>query len=255
MAACGILGRVLAVILAAGTSSRLRPLTNHTPKSMLPILGRAMLRRSMDNLRAAGVREFVIVTGYLEAEVRRGVAEWYPGARALLLTNPDFASKGNGASLLVARSAAAGKAFLLLDADIVYEPAVVRALLESAHPDVIALRPAPDLGDEEMKIELDDKGWVKLISKEVEPSRAAGESIGIERFGAATSTLLFDTLADRIERRGNLADHYEHSFQELVDRGLAKLGVVDVGSWYCSEVDTPEDLARVEAEVRAKGWK
>ncbi|MBQ4041882.1 MAG: NTP transferase domain-containing protein, partial [Prevotella sp.] len=48
-----------AIILAAGTASRLRPLTEHTPKSLLNIGERPLLQRSMDALIENGVREFV----------------------------------------------------------------------------------------------------------------------------------------------------------------------------------------------------
>ena len=52
-----------AIILAAGTASRLRPLTLHTPKCLLKVGERTLLQRSMDAIIKAGVREFTIVTG------------------------------------------------------------------------------------------------------------------------------------------------------------------------------------------------
>ena len=61
-----------AVILAAGTASRLRPLTNDTPKCLLKIGGRCLLQRSMDALIANGIRQFVIVTGYLRGKITKG---------------------------------------------------------------------------------------------------------------------------------------------------------------------------------------
>lgn len=244
---------MLAVILAAGTSSRLRPLTDHTPKALIQLCGRSMLQRSIENLLAVGVRDLVIVTGYLGDQIPAAVKAWYPELAVRYFANPDYATKGNGNSLLHTRAAVAGHDFLLLDGDVVYQPGVVQALLDSAHPDVIAVHRSRVLGDEEMKVALDEHGHVTLISKEIPPARAAGESIGIERFGAETSARLFETLADRIERRGCVADHYEHSFQELADRGLAKLGVVEVDAWYCEDVDDPADVVRVEAELRANG--
>lgn len=50
-----------AVILAAGRGTRLGPLTNERPKSMLPILGKPIVARVLDDMAAAGVRRFVIV--------------------------------------------------------------------------------------------------------------------------------------------------------------------------------------------------
>ena len=54
-----------AMILAAGRGERMRPLTDHTPKPLLPIAGKPLIVRHMEALRAAGIRELVINTGHL----------------------------------------------------------------------------------------------------------------------------------------------------------------------------------------------
>ncbi|MFH1650989.1 MAG: bifunctional sugar-1-phosphate nucleotidylyltransferase/acetyltransferase [Chloroflexota bacterium] len=59
-----------AVILAAGEGSRMRPLTYTRPKVMLPIANRPILEHLILEVRAAGVKEFVLVVGYCERQVR-----------------------------------------------------------------------------------------------------------------------------------------------------------------------------------------
>ena len=54
-----------AVILVGGFGTRLRPLTNRTPKPMLPLLGRPLLSYTFDHLRAAGVGRAVLACGYI----------------------------------------------------------------------------------------------------------------------------------------------------------------------------------------------
>ena len=54
-----------AIILAAGMGTRLRPLTIHTPKSLIPINGEPLIERQIRFLNEIGVHEIVIVTGYL----------------------------------------------------------------------------------------------------------------------------------------------------------------------------------------------
>ena len=66
-----------AIILAAGTASRLRPLTLHTPKCLLKVGERTLLERSMDALIKAGIREFCIVTGYLHEKIEDFVKQTY----------------------------------------------------------------------------------------------------------------------------------------------------------------------------------
>jgi NDP-sugar pyrophosphorylase family protein len=53
-----------AVIMAGGLGTRLRPLTEHTPKPMLPVAGKPLLERTIGNLRDAGVRDVVVSTRY-----------------------------------------------------------------------------------------------------------------------------------------------------------------------------------------------
>ena len=54
-----------AIILAAGVASRLRPLTDNTPKCLLPVGEKSILERTIENLMENGVNELVLVTGYL----------------------------------------------------------------------------------------------------------------------------------------------------------------------------------------------
>lgn len=56
---------VMAVIMAGGFGTRLRPLTDHTPKPMLPIGDRPLLARTLERLRDAGIHSVSITTHYL----------------------------------------------------------------------------------------------------------------------------------------------------------------------------------------------
>ncbi len=57
-----------ALILAAGRGERMRPLTDDTPKPLLPVAGRPMIEWHLLALAAAGVRQVVINTAWLEAQ-------------------------------------------------------------------------------------------------------------------------------------------------------------------------------------------
>jgi len=54
-----------AVILAAGVASRLRPLTNNTPKCLLKVGNKSILERTIDNLVKNNIDKIVVVTGFL----------------------------------------------------------------------------------------------------------------------------------------------------------------------------------------------
>ena len=67
-----------AVILAAGIASRLRPLTNHTPKCLLEIGGKSLLERAIQGLLTNNIREIVLVTGYLQEQIVSFVQKKFP---------------------------------------------------------------------------------------------------------------------------------------------------------------------------------
>lgn len=59
-----------AVILAAGISTRLRPLTNNLPKPMLSVMGKPMLEHIVNYLASYGIRDIIITTHYLSERIR-----------------------------------------------------------------------------------------------------------------------------------------------------------------------------------------
>jgi len=54
-----------AILMAAGMGTRLRPLTNNTPKSLIEVNGMSLLERQILNLKEIGVDEIIVLTGYL----------------------------------------------------------------------------------------------------------------------------------------------------------------------------------------------
>ena len=240
----GVAMPIPAVILAAGRAPRLRPFTDHLPKSLLEVAGRPMLERSLRHLHAAGVREVVIVTGFQRSKLRTAVRGWGLDLALTYVDNPDFESTNNAASLLLAAAAIGDRPFILLDSDLVYDGAIVRELLDRGDS-CLALRRATDLGGEEVKVALTADEVVTGIGKEVALDCAEGESIGIEVFSARAAGHLFATLRQRIRDQGRVGEYYEASFQQMIDEG-ARLHAVDIAPHRAMEVDTPADLVLAE---------
>jgi choline kinase len=232
---------MISVILAAGVSSRLRPLTNSTPKCLLPVGGSPLLERTLRSLERSGVEECVLVTGYFHDKVEEYVRGLRPSMKIRFILNPQFASTNNNYSLWLAGRAVAGHDMLLLDADILFDRRLIPLLLENPHANALIGRSSKNLGHEEIKLEVDSSGRILRIGKEINPTHAAGESVGIEKFSASTATRLFEILGRRKERN----EFYEASFQEMIDEGCS-IFAVDTGTYNCMEIDTPDDLAAAE---------
>lgn len=229
-----------AVILAAGMASRLRPLTNDTPKCLLKVGERCLLQRSMDALIANGISEFVIVTGYLHEQIENFVASKYPNVQCKFIHNEVFDSTNNIYSLWLARPEVEGQEMLLLDSDLLYDPQIVARVLAEPAKNVLTLI-RHDLGEEEMKVVTDAAGNIVEISKTCNPADAAGESLGIEKMGPAYTSALYQLLDVMMNQ-----EHLENKFYELAFLRLIAQGhsyqVLDVTELFSCELDTVEDF-------------
>lgn len=232
---------MIGIILAAGIASRLRPLTNTTPKCLLHVGGVPLLERTLRALEQSGLQECVIVTGYYHEKVEEFVHTLGPSLKVHFLLNSRYETTNNNHSLWIAGSIARGRDMLLLDADILFDRRLITLLRDARHDDALIMRSGGKLGHEEIKVELDPSGRILRIGKEIDPERAAGESVGIEKFSAATASRLFGILDRRKERN----EFYEASFQEMIDEGCA-INAVDSGAYGCMEIDTPDDLAAAQ---------
>lgn len=230
---------LLAVILAAGSSTRLRPLTDRTPKCLLDIEGRPIIDRLLEALAAAGLRETVIVTGYLAERIDAHLAHVPPPLRVRLVRNDAYATTNNAASLLVAQPLIGGEDFVLCDGDVVFSASPLPALLASRESCALAVDPT-STDDEAMKVALGPDQLVKRISKQLSAAVSAGESIGVQKVGGEGLRLLWDVLAEVVVRDGAHA-YYEEAFQQLIDCGI-RFGTSPVvpGTW--TEIDRPMDL-------------
>ena len=229
-----------AVILAAGISSRLRPLTDDTPKCLLKVGEKNILELTIDNIIANNIDDVIIVTGYLEEKIKNFVSKKYPGLRVTYIYNKVYDSTNNIYSLWLTKESLLGDEMLLMDSDIIFDKEIITKLLASEYESCLALK-RHDVQDEEIKVKVDEKGRVLEIGKEVKLQEAIGESIGIEKFGVETLKELFTIIERKVVAEKKVNQFYEAAFQELADKG-ANIFTVDTTDYICMEIDTAADL-------------
>lgn len=61
---------MIAVILAGGKGSRLAPVTNFSPKALVPIYGSPILKHQFDQLKRIGISKVIVLTGYLASSIK-----------------------------------------------------------------------------------------------------------------------------------------------------------------------------------------
>ncbi len=239
---------MIGIILAAGIASRLRPLTEHTPKCLLNVGEKSILKRTIGNLIKNSVTEIVIVTGYLKEKIENFVLENYPDLKVKFIYNERYNSTNNIYSLWMTKDAVLNNDVLLLDSDIVFDSRIVKLLINSEYENCLAVKSTEKLSEEEIKITLNPDNSISEISKEVNINTAIGESIGIEKFSTSFLNDLFNILDKMIldEKLDNI--FYEAAFQRMID-GNAKIFPVSVGKLKCLEIDFVEDFKKAAVEV------
>jgi len=114
------------VVLAAGQGTRMAPLTDNTPKPMLPVAGRPLAAHVADAAVDAGADELVLVVGYEGEDVRTYFGDSYRGVPVTYAVQSEQA--GTADALRVARDELEGT-FAVLNGDNLYDPAAIEALL------------------------------------------------------------------------------------------------------------------------------
>jgi mannose-1-phosphate guanylyltransferase len=102
---------VKAFLLAAGIGSRLRPITDATPKCMLPVGGRPLLDIWLDAFAQAGVAEVLVNLHYLAEVVQNHLAERTGAPVVRTVFEPQLL--GSAGTLLANRRWVAGEDFFL----------------------------------------------------------------------------------------------------------------------------------------------
>jgi choline kinase len=235
---------VIGMVLAAGAGRRLAPYTDTLPKTLVPVDGdRTILDIALANLKAAGLDDVAIVTGYAAAAVeeRKAALERDHGVTLQLVFNPKAEEWNNAYSLWCARDLFS-EGVLLVNGDTVHPRSVEETLLAARGPDILlALDDVKPLGDEEMKVRLDGDGRMARINKALDPATAQGEYIGLTLIEPAAAAPLAAALQATFERDPQL--YYEDGYQEYADRG-GHVGVAPIGAVDWAEVDDHADLAR-----------
>jgi choline kinase len=239
---------LIGLVLAAGAGRRLRPDTDHVPKTLLPVAGEVtILDIALRNLAAAGLTDVVVVVGYAAGAIADRVAELEQRhGVALELVHNDRAEEWNNAySLWLAREHF-GSGVLIVNGDTVHPASVERAVLGARKPDlaadlILAIDTVKKLADEEMKVVADGRGLLARITKQMDPAEAYGEYIGVSLIEPAAAIALADALEATWRRDPNL--YYEDGFQELADRGGAVV-LEAIGEVEWVEVDNHVDLSR-----------
>lgn len=238
----------LAVHLAAGEGTRLRPLTENKPKPLVELGRTSLLERNVETLTAAGITEQLVVTGYESEQIEALGYE--------TVHNPIYDETDMVYSLFQARDQFSEQRDLLISyGDIVYEQDIVDSLLACDAPVCVVIdRQWRDLWELRFEDPLEDAETLQTDDQyritEIGSTPGGYGDIEGQFIGLITVrndyVEAFSEYYDKLSGGGNGLERSSvemtHFIQHLVDEGWRVQGVPIDGGWV--EVDTLEDLER-----------
>lgn len=229
----------LGIVLAAGRSERLRPLTGGGSKALLRVGGLPLVERAVRCLRRAGVEEIVVVVGYRAGPAAAVVKRIAPG-RVRAVYARDWA-QGNGASLAAAERVVGdhNDLFVLVTMDHLFGDGALEQLIRTGAPAVLVDRsPLQDVWAEGTRVRI-RHGVAYAFGKELEEQGVdcgafvlPREVFACQREAAAEGDYSLAAALTRLARKRPL-------------RAVS----LSLQAWW-QDVDTPHDLRIAKRRLR-----
>ena len=234
-----------AIILAAGMGKRLGVYTHDNTKCMLEVNGIRLIDRALETLNEIGISRVVLVVGYKGQNVKDYVGTDYKGTPIVYVDNPVYDKTNNIYSLYLAKEYLLEEDTILLESDLIYEPAVVKKLFFDDFPN-IALVDKYESWMDGTVVTIDEESRItRFIDKnkfKFEEIKSYYKTVNIYKFSRDFSAKYYvPFLAAYSAALGN-NEYYEQVLRVILHLHEAPLKALPLSGevWY--EIDDVQDL-------------
>lgn len=249
-----------AIILAAGFGRRMRPLSNHLHKTLLKIGERTVIQMIIDSLLNFGIDRITIVTGYRENELRGYLSDTYTSIRFNYIYNERYEQTNNIYSMALAlESVPLDRDIVLIESDLIYEPAVIGRLLSSKGRNIALVdRWKPGMDGTVVAIDPDERAITSIIPPHLQ---GAGfdfsdkyKTLNIYRFTKEFCNNILKRILSYYAKAINDNCYYELILGILIYMNDVKIYAEVLAGEKWTEIDDPNDLdiARFMFDARAE---
>ena len=226
-----------AVILAAGRSTRLLPLTKNTPQCLLKLGEKTILERQVEIIQEAGIKDVCVVIGHQADKI-----EEYCNKKSLgYIFNPFYDVSGMALTLWIAKNELKDGAVCLYS-DILFDSNIITGLL-SERGDICLAVKKDGLRDEAEKV-IVEEGVIKTVSKII-TGNENGEFIGIAKFTQYGSEKIITEIDNMAKLRLDIS--FIQALDNLASKGetITAYNFSELDARFI-DIDFPEDLVKAE---------
>lgn len=230
-----------ALLLAAGTGSRLRPLTIKAPKCLTMVGGYSILERLIHILRLQGIKRLIVVIGHQGDRIREFLQKKAIDIQVDYVTNPIYQTTNNIYSLWLARQQIS-EPFLLVESDLIFEFSMLNDML---YPDKIAIsKRLPWMNGTTVEINATKQITTFHLKQHIN-NNPQYKTVNLYSFSLPSWHKIEKQLNHHINAK-HLNDYYEVIFANMIADGSLSLEAVFFNKhrWY--EIDSLIDLSAAE---------
>ncbi len=240
-------------ILAAGTGSRLLPLTKNTPKSLLDLGdGTTLLERQLNNaIDSELFDEIIILTGYKKEQIEAKILEYKGKIKIKTIYNPFYEISNNLFSLYFAYGLMGQKDFVITNGDNIYKKGIYNQIYDQLNDDgiTITIDYKEEYDEDDMKVTFLEDKLVKKVHKQIPLDKTDAESVGLAIVKGKRSRKLFrKKVIQMIKDETNINKYWLVVFNELVKEGIP-INTVEIDHADWREMDFHPDLKNLRELV------
>lgn len=236
--------KMKAIILAAGVSKRLRPMTDNVPKCLLNLNGESILSYQLECLSKFNVDQILLVTGYKKDLILSYVSQSRCKDLIKIIYNDIFERTDNAYSLALALDSVSAKtdSIIVLDGDIIFEIKLLIRLIESKYENVLIADNIKKIEAEDSKV-LIEGGYVTGIGKKI-----SGESVYTSM--VKLEGMFLEEFKKEIKKPRKRPEWYSEPLNRLLIKYPQEVRVIYTDGLLRCEIDTYDDLTYAQEIYR-----
>lgn len=238
-----------ALILAAGTGSRLGKYTKENTKCMLELNGETLIKQALEKLNNVGITKLILVVGYKKNNLIEHVGKQYKNIKIEYIENPVYDKTNNIYSLYLAKEKLAQDDTILLESDLIFEESILANLLNDKRKSLAVVDKYQSWMDGTSVTIDEEEHILNFFSKKsfrFQDVKEYYKTVNIYKFSKEFSNKIYIPFLEAYSKAMGDNEYYESVLRVLtiLDRHELRVMKLNGEKWY--EIDDVQDKHNAE---------